>query len=164
VSDRGAALSETEKERVDRELIELLNELRVVLPGIQVLFGFLLLLPFQQTFAQLGDLERSVYYLAFLASAVASVLLIAPSTYHRVRFRDADKEGLLRAANWFLLGGTLALGIALAATAFLITDLLFGQGAGAIAAIAALVVVATFWYLVPLSRKARNEEAGPPRR
>ncbi len=157
-------MAETHKERVDRELIELLNELRVVLPGIQVLFGFLLLLPFQQTFAQLGDLDRAVYYLAFLASTVASVLLIAPSTYHRIRFRESDKEGLLRAANWFPLGGTLALGVGLAAAAFLITDLLFGPAAGAIAAVVAAGFVVGFWYLLPLSRKARSEDSGPPSR
>ena len=155
-------LAETHKERVDRELIELLNELRVVLPGVQVLFGFLLLLPFQQTFDELGDLERTVYFLAFVASAVASVLLIAPSTYHRVRFRDPDKERLLRLGNRFLLGGTLALGVALSATAFLITDVLFGVGPGVVAAASAAGLVVGSWYLLPLRRKAQQEESGPP--
>jgi Family of unknown function (DUF6328) len=167
-SDRSPArnevvfLAETHKERVDRELIELLNELRVVLPGVQVLFGFLLLLPFQQTFGQLGELERSVYFIAFLASAAASVLLIAPSTYHRVRFRDPDKERLVRHGNRFLLAGTIGLGVALAATAFLITDVMFGFIPGLVVAIGAVVLVAAAWYVLPLRRKAGSEDSGPP--
>ena len=155
-------MAETHKERVDRELIELLNELRVVLPGVQVLFGFLLLLPFQQTFGQIGDLERAVYFVAFLSSTAASVLLIAPSTYHRIRFREPDKERLLRHGNRFLLAGTLALGIALAATAFLITDVLFGRGPGVAVAIAAIALVASAWYVLPLRDKSDDENAGPP--
>ena len=155
-------MAETHKERVDRELIELLNELRVVLPGVQVLSGFLLLLPFQQSFSQLGGLERGVYYVAFVAAAIASVLLIAPSTYHRLRFREPEKERLLRVANRLLLGGTLALGIALSASAFLITDLLLGVGAGVAAAIVAAAFVAAFWYLLPLRHKASEDAAGPP--
>ena len=154
-------MAETHKERVDRELIELLNELRVVLPGVQVLFGFLLLLPFQQTFGQIGDLERAVYFVAFLSSTAASVLLIAPSTYHRIRFREPDKERLLRHGNRFLLAGTLALGVALAATAFLITDVLFGLGPGVAVALAAIALVASAWYILPLRDKSDDENVGP---
>jgi hypothetical protein len=155
-------LAETHKERVDRELIELLNELRVVLPGVQVLFGFLLLLPFQQTFGQLAGFERAVYYVAFVASAVASVLLIAPSAYHRVRFRDPDKERLLHLGSRFLLGGTVGLGVALSAAGFLITDVLFGFWPGVIVAVAAAALVTGAWYVLPLRQKAENEDSGPP--
>lgn len=153
-------LGETEKERVDRELIELLNELRVVLPGVQVLFAFLLLLPFQQTFAQVSVLERDIYFVAFAATAAASIMLIAPSTYHRIRFRDGDKERMLRTSNRMLLAGTALLGCAIATVAFLVADVLFGELVGAMAAGVTGVVVAWVWYGLPLSRKARDDALG----
>lgn len=153
-------MAETEKERVDRELIELLNELRVVLPGVQVLFAFLLLLPFQQAFAQVTPLERSLYFAAFAATFAASILLIAPSTYHRIRFRDGDKERMLRTSNRLLLGGTGLLGLAIATVAFLVSDVLFGETVGTISAGVSGLVVAWFWFGLPLSRKARDETAG----
>lgn len=158
----GDHLAETEKERVDRELIELLNELRVVLPGVQVLFAFLLLLPFQQSFAQVTPLERGLYYAAFVATAVASVLLIAPSTYHRIRFRDGDKERMLRTSNVLLLAGTGMLGLAISTVTFLITDVLFGDVVGAAAAAAAAAVVAWFWFGLPLSRKVQDDVSPDP--
>lgn len=162
----GDHLAETEKERVDRELIDLLNELRVVLPGVQVLFAFLLLLPFQQAFAAVTSLERGLYFVAFVATAAASVLLIAPSTYHRIRFRDGDKERMLRTSNVLLLAGTALLGLAIATVTFLITDVLFGDAVGAIAAAVAAAVVVWFWFGLPLSRKAQDavstDRVSPP--
>lgn len=151
-------MTETEKERVDRELIEMLNELRVALPGVQVLFAFLLLLPFQQGFAQVTALDRGLYFVAFAATATASVLLIAPSTYHRIRFRDGDKEQMLRTSNVLFLAGTALLGLAITTVIFLITDVLFGEIVGAVAAAVAAGVVAWFWFGLPLSRKV--EDAG----
>jgi Family of unknown function (DUF6328) len=147
-------VAETEKERIDRELIELLNELRVVLPGVQVLFGFLLVVPFQQTFRGISDLEIGIYYVAFMTAALANVLLIAPSTYHRLRFREGDKENLIRLSGRLLIAGTACLAISLSATVYLITDILFGGGAGIGAAIGAGLVVAAFWFGIPLLRKA----------
>lgn len=155
-------MAETEKERVDRELIELLNELRVALPGIQVLFAFLLLLPFQQAFAQVTPLERALYYVAFAATAAASIFLIAPSTYHRIRFRDGDKERMLRTSNVLLLAGTALLGLAIATVSFLITDVLFGEAAGAVAAVIAAGIVAWFWFGLPLNRKVQDAESADP--
>ena len=152
----GDRLPETEKERVDRELIELLNELRVVLPGVQVLFAFLLLLPFQQAFAQVTPLERGLFFVAFAATAAASVLLIAPTTYHRIRFRDGDKERMLRTSNVLLLAGTGLLGLAIATVTYLVTDVVFGDVIGAVAAVIAAALVVSFWYGLPLSRKAED--------
>ena len=149
-------MRESDEERLDRELLELLNELRVALPGVQVLFAFLLLLPFQQAFAQISPLERSLYYVAFAATTAASVLLIAPSTYHRIRFRDRDKERMLRTANVELLAGTALLGLAIATVTFLITDILFGEAAGTGAFAAAAAVVSWFWFGLPISRKIRD--------
>lgn len=162
----GEHLAETEKERVDRELIELLNELRVVLPGVQVLFAFLLVLPFQQGFTGLTPLERGLYFFAFIVTAFASILLIAPSTYHRIRFREGDKERMLRTSNVLLLAGTALLGLAISAVIFLITELLFGDAVGAIAAAVAAAVVVWFWFGLPLSRKAQDavtaDRVSPP--
>jgi hypothetical protein len=149
-------VAESEKERIDRELIELLNELRVVLPGVQVLFAFLLILPFQQGFPTLDDLERSLYFLAFLATTAASGLLIAPSTYHRIRFREGDKAAMLATSNRLLIGGTVFIAIAIATVAFLVTEIMFGDLVGA--AVAAFVAgwLGWFWYGLPLSRRAAD--------
>lgn len=156
---------ETGKERVDREVIELLNELRVALPGVQVLFAFLLLLPFQQAFVQLTALDRTLYFIALVATATAGVLLIAPSTYHRIRFRDGDKEQLLRTSNVLVLLGTALLGLAIATVLFLIADILYGEVVGGVVGGVAAVVVAGMWYGLPLSRKVRDgktQEEPPP--
>ncbi|HET6771316.1 MAG TPA: DUF6328 family protein [Actinomycetota bacterium] len=98
---------EDRKQRVDRELIELLNELRVALPGVQVLFAFLLTVPFAQRFSQVSGLQRAVYFVALLATAVASVLFITPTAYHRLRWREPDKEQMLFTANRLTIAGTV---------------------------------------------------------
>src|ERR671918_1181467 len=91
--------------RLDRELMELLNELRVALPGIQVLFAFLFTVPFTTRFGDLTDFQRTVFFVAFLAAAAATVLLIAPTANHRLRWRERDKEALLRRANIMMIAG-----------------------------------------------------------
>lgn len=151
---------ETGKERMNREVIELLNEIRIVLPGVQVLFGFLLLLPFQQSFGEMSELDRSLYFVALVASAIGGVLLIAPSTYHRIQFRNRDKERLLRTSNVLILVGTAALGLAIATTMFLIADMIYGELVGVVVGAIAAVVVAGMWYGLPLSRKVQDDDAG----
>src|SRR3954471_7210178 len=95
-SESAGDRDETRKERIDRELIELLNELRVALPGVQFLFAFLLIVPFQQTINKVTDFQRGIYFVALAAAAVATTLLIAPAAQHRVLFRQYDKENLLK--------------------------------------------------------------------
>jgi hypothetical protein len=141
-------------EDLDRELIELLNELRVALPGVQVLFAFLLVLPFQRRFETLGDGDRAVYFGAFLLTALASALLIAPSAYHRLRWRAGDKEHMLRTSNRLAIAGSVFLAGAIACTVYLITDVLYGTTAAVGAAIVAGAVYAWFWYGLPLARRA----------
>src|SRR6185436_4876591 len=102
---------ETHEERVNRELIELLNELRVALPGVQVLFAFLLAVTFSQRFEQTTDLQRDTFMVALLSTLAGSVFLIAPSAYHRIRFRDGDKEALLRISNVFAIVGMFFLAV-----------------------------------------------------
>src|SRR5437762_4910954 len=103
--DRGAQRDETPKERHDRELIELLNELRVALPGVQVLFAFLLAVPFANSFPKLSAVDRDVFFAAFVAAALSTVLLIAPSSYHRLRWRQHDKERMLVISNALTISG-----------------------------------------------------------
>ena len=99
-------MSQRNAEDLDRELIELLNELRVVLPGVQVLFAFLLAVPFSSGWTRVTDLQRDVFFLAFICTAAASILLIAPSAYHRLRWREGDKEQMLRTSNRLAIAGT----------------------------------------------------------
>jgi hypothetical protein len=144
---------ETKDEKLDRELIELLNELRVALPGVQVLFAFLLILPFQQRFEQLGELDRDVYFGAFLATTLATALLIAPSVFHRIRFRDTDKEWLIQMSNRLALAGTFFIAVAIVCTTFVITDVLFGGLAAVLVTAGAAVVFGVLWYGIALYRE-----------
>ena len=153
---------ETEKQRVDRELIEQLNEFRVALPGVQVLFAFLLVLPFQTAFADATQLQRGLYYLAFIATATASVLLIAPTTYHQIRFRERDKARMLQTSNQLFLVGMGLLGLATVAVTYLVTSVVLGDPMGALAAAVAAVLVAYLWFGLPLYRKARDARRGIP--
>ena len=140
----------------DRELIELLNELRVVLPGVQVLFAFLLIVPFSNGWDKVTEVQRYVYFVAFLCAAVSSAFLIAPSTYHRLRWREGDKEHMLVTANRLAIGGSIFLAAGMTATVFLITDVLFSNEW---AAIVAALIGGTFvwlWFGLALLREARD--------
>src|SRR6266508_4625216 len=114
-----------DKADLDRELIELLNELRVALPGVQVLFAFLLIVPFSNGWNNVTEVQRYVYFVAFLCAAAASAFLIAPSVIHRLRWREGDKEHLLVTANRLAITGAVFLAAGMTATVFLITDVLF---------------------------------------
>ena len=147
---------ESEKERLDRELIELLNELRVVLPGVQVLFAFLLTVPFSQGFQTMTSLQRNVYFVAFLAATAATILLISPTSYHRIMFRKGDKERMIRTSNGLALAGTGFIALAMSSAVFVITDRLFAPTAGAVTAAVAALVFVLLWYGLPLYRLARR--------
>ncbi len=147
------------KDRVDRELIELLNELRVALPGVQVLFAFLLVLPFQQRFAEITDIARSVYFAGLVASAIATAFLIAPSTYHRLNFRRGvrEKERMLFTSSRFVLIGTAFVAIGIACSLFVIADVLFGELAAFVVAAVAAATFAGLWFVFPLLRRANSD-------
>ena len=142
--------------RLDRELIELLNELRVALPGVQVLFAFLLAVPFTQRFERLTSVQEDVFFAVFLSTAIATALLIAPSAYHRLRWRERDKEQMLRTSNRLAIAGTAFLAAAIVGVVYLVTDLLFGLTASLLATLAAGVMFAWFWYGLPLVRRLRD--------
>jgi O-antigen/teichoic acid export membrane protein len=162
-TDSGSESSEeSRKERVDRELIELLNELRVALPGVQFLFAFLLIVPFQQTRDQLTDFQKDLYLVALMAAAVATVLLIAPAAQHRVLFRQKDKEQLLRRSNVYAFAGLVVLGIAICTAILLVVDVLFSLALAWIAAGIVAAMLAIAWIAVPVWRKARTDRDDPP--
>jgi amino acid transporter len=149
---------EDEKERRDRELIELLNELRLAMPGVQMLFAFLLIVPFSNGFPKMTGLQRNVYFTAFLCAAAAMMLLIAPSIHHRLRFRAKDKERLLLRANRFAIVGLGFLAVAVSSVVFVITDALFS--APWPAAVAGVVAggFVWLWFAVPLLWRESDEE------
>jgi hypothetical protein len=150
---------ETKADRLDRELIELLNGLRVVLPGIQVLFAFLLTVPFTQAFSRVTEAQRDVFFAAFVCAAVSTAFLIAPSAYHRVRWRQRDKERLLRFGNTFAIVGILFLGLAVTATVYLVSDVLFGALATSLAAAAVGALVFGLWFGLPLAKRVEDESS-----
>lgn len=147
---------EDRKKRVDRELIELLNELRVALPGVQVLFAFLLTVPFTQYFPKITDTQKYVYFAAFLTASVATALLIAPTAYHRIRFREGDKEQMLKTSNRLALLGTVFLASSVSCVVYVITDILFGGTAALITTALNVGLFAWLWYALPYSRHLRD--------
>jgi len=148
---------ENADERHNRELIELLNELRVALPGVQVLFAFLLAVPFANGFPKLGRLDRDIFFVAFIATALSTVLLIAPSSFHRLRWRQHDKERLLRVSNSLTIAGLACLAVAVTCTVFVITDFLFDRmWAATFTAIVAFAFL-VLWYGLPLVSAIRDQ-------
>ena len=150
-------VEEDRKERVDRELIELLNELRVALPGVQVLFAFLLILPFQEAFADSSAEDQAVYTFALLFTALAAALLIAPSMYHRLNFRRGQKERMLFDSNKLMVAGVIATAAAIACSVFLVVDVIHGGTAAAMATVATLIVYAGLWLALPVARRGEPE-------
>jgi hypothetical protein len=152
------AEGESDKERIDRELIELLNELRVALPGVQVLFAFLLILPFQQRFDSINDLERVLYFAALLSSAAAAAMLIAPSIYHRLNFRRKNKERMLQDSNVLLLAGSALTAVGIACSIFLVADVVFGRTIAVGATIGIVVIYVALWAVLPLARRREPDD------
>jgi predicted membrane channel-forming protein YqfA (hemolysin III family) len=147
---------ESREERLDRELIELLNELRVVLPGVQVLFAFLLTVPFTNTFSRVTNMQRQVFFAVFLFTAASTALLIAPSAYHRLRWRQHDKAQMLATANRLSIGGMVFLTLALVGASFLVADLLYHTTAAALLTAAVAGFFAWFWWGLPLWRRLQD--------
>jgi hypothetical protein len=147
---------ETPKERADRELIELLNELRVVLPGVTVLFAFLLAVPFAKGWAKVTDFQRDVFVVAFLATGVSVACLTAPSSYHRLRFRTGNKEHLVHAGSRLAIAGIAAFALALEAAVLLVIDYVVSSTAAIAATAGFTFVVLGLWYGLPLSGRLRG--------
>ena len=150
-------MAEDDKERLDRELIELLNELRVTLPGVQVLFAFLLTVPFTQRFVQVTSTQKNIYFACVLCTAAATAFLIAPSAYHRIQFRARDKEQMVQTSNRLAIVGTAFLALAMVLVVLLITDVIFGGSSTWIFTAAVALVFAWLWFGLPLTRHARGD-------
>jgi O-antigen/teichoic acid export membrane protein len=147
--------SETELERCDRNLVELLQEVRVVQTGVQVLFAFLLTAPLAARFPTLTSFQRDVYFATLLCTGGAAVLLIAPTAYHRILFRLGDKEHLVMVANRFTLAGLTGVALSMVGAVLLVTDLMFdGVFVAAVTGLAALACIG-LWCLAPLRRRRR---------
>ncbi len=149
----GGGRDETPEERADRNLNELLQELRVALPGVQVLFAFLLTVPFSQGFERLTDFQRELYFSVLLATALTTALLIAPTANHRMLFRQRDKEHLVRISNRLTLAGLAVLALSLTGAVLLISDVLFKGTMTIVSTAATGIVLATLWGLLPLYRR-----------
>jgi hypothetical protein len=141
---------ESAQQRQNRELIELLNELRVALPGVQVLFAFLLAVPFANGFPKLNGTQRDVFFAAFIATALSTVLLIAPSSYHRLRWRQHDKERMLVFSNALTIAGLFLLAVAITCVVFVITDLLFHRTWASLFTALVGAAFLLLWYGLPL--------------
>jgi len=152
----GTGRDESEEERLDRNLSELLQELRVALPGVQVLFAFLLTVPFQQGFTKITPFQERVYFATLLCTAVSAAMLITPTAYHRMTFRLQQKRHLVLVANRVAIIGISFLALAMTGAIMLITDFIFGGAATAITATLAFSMFLTLWYLLPLRRRLRS--------
>ena len=151
-------VAEKEQEDLDRELIELLNELRVALPGVQVLFAFLLAVPFSQRFTRVTDFQKDAYFATLLMTTAATILLIAPSAHHRLRWRQRDKERLLRQANVLAIAGTVFLAGAMTGAVLLVTDVLFHRTWAVFTAGLTAFGFVVFWYVPPLLGALRHRD------
>lgn len=147
---------EDRRERTARELIELLQELRIVLPGVQVLFAFLLTVPFSARFAETTQLQQGIFFGTLVCTAAATVLLIAPSAHHRMLWRMNLREERLRTANGLTIAGLAFLVPAMAGAIFLVSDLTFGSTAAGAAAVVATLLTVYLWFVHPLVGFARE--------
>ena len=143
--DRG----ETESQRLDRNLLELLNELRVALPGVQVLFAFLLAVPFQRGWEQVTAFQRDVYFATLCCALIAIALMIAPTAYHRLNFRARRKRELVMISNRLAIAGIVFLAVALVGTMVLIADVLFGAVATAVFGTVSALLFLLLWFALP---------------
>jgi len=144
------------KERLEREHGELIQELRALIPGAEVLFGFLLAIRFTERFEELDNSQRYVYYVTLLSTSAALVLFLATSAHHRLRFRAGDKEFALQKGNRDTIAGTVAAAIAFTGVIYLVTDLVFGTPQAIVAAIALFAFIVWRWWAVALYRTYRD--------
>jgi uncharacterized protein involved in cysteine biosynthesis len=155
--DQDSGRDETERERLDRNLEQLLGELRVALPGVQVLFAFLLVVPFNQRFADITSFQRTVYFVTLLFATAACACLIAPTAHHRLEFREQDKERIVFGGNRLTIVGLALLATAMTGAITLVTDLLYGATTVAIAAGAVALLFLVLWYAIPIRRRVQGD-------
>jgi amino acid transporter len=150
-----------EQAKRDRQMIELLNELRVALPGVQIFFAFLLTVPFSQRFTKLTSFQIDVYYVTLILTALCAACLIGPSASHRLRFHQKDRAWIIESANSLLIAGLVLLAAAIGCAVLLITDILFNGPRVWIYTAFVVVVVVWLWFVRPLARAVRDRSSGP---
>jgi hypothetical protein len=154
-SDADDGRKETSKERLDRNFEELTGELRVVITGVQVLFAFLLVVPFNTGFAHVGGYERAVYFVTLLLASLSALCMIAPSAQHRFLFRHDDKRHIVFTSNRIVIAGLAFLALAMCGCLLLVATKLFGEIAGLLTLFLAAIPFAVLWFVAPLSRRHR---------
>jgi membrane-bound acyltransferase YfiQ involved in biofilm formation len=154
--ERREERSEDDQERLNRQMMELLNELRVAMPGVQILFGFLLTVPFQQRFQRVTEFQETVYFVTLVSAAVAAAFLIAPSAYHRMMFQQHDKPNIITIGTGQMLVGLAALALAMNGAVLLVTDVLFEAGTVTITATLLATLYLTLWFGFGLVRRVQK--------
>jgi heme/copper-type cytochrome/quinol oxidase subunit 2 len=149
---------ETPEERDDRNLLELLNELRVMLPGVQVLFAFLLAVPFQQRWDDVTTFQRDVFFVTLCLVLISTVLLIAPTAYHRLNFRARRKREIVEASSKLAIAGLAVLALALVGVMVLISDVLFGPPTTVVAGVLSALLFVLLWALLPLRHALTGDD------
>ena len=152
-----AESSPPSRERLDEEWLELLNEIRILLPGVQVLFAFLLAVPFASGFEDVTELQRDLYALSLLGAVASIVCLVAPTTHHRIRWRKRDKEFMLHVANRSVIAGSAFLALSMSAAIYLVGDYLFSSWVAIVATVVAGIAFTLVWFGVPLGRRLTED-------
>ena len=147
---------ESESERIDRNLQEMLGELRVALPGVQVLFAFLLVVPFNQRFGEVTDFQKTLYLGTMLTTTASTICLIAPTAHHRIEFRQQDKEQIVTTGNRIVIIGLGLLAVAMTCAVLFVTDFLYGTATTTIAAGCVAFAFAVLWFAIPIGRLQAN--------
>jgi hypothetical protein len=160
--DRPSGRDESESDRLDRNLGELLQELRVALPGVQVLFAFLLTVPFQQGFQRITQFQEKIYFACLLLTAISACLLISPTAYHRMTFRKQQKKHLIFLANRLAIAGLACLALAMTGVVVLVTDVLFGAAATAVVGTISFLMFTLLWFALPIHRRLILEDQEAP--
>jgi hypothetical protein len=148
---------ESRRERVNRELIELLNELRVALPGVQVLFAFLLAVPFSAGWDKVTSFQKDVFFATLIATAISTACFIVPTAYHRINFRKREKENILLISNKFAIAGIMFLALSMIGVIVLITDVIYSDDAAVVTGILAFLVFGGLWLALPLIRRSTDD-------
>ncbi len=148
---------ETEEERLDRNLQEMLGELRVALPGVQVLFAFLLVVPFNQRFTEVTQFQKTVFFATLLCTAASTICLLAPTAHHRLEFRQQDKQRIVGTGNRIVVWGLLLLAVAMTGAVVFVTDFLYASTTTTVVAAAMGGAFLLLWYAIPLRRLAQSD-------
>ena len=147
---------------LDQEWEETLDEIRVILPGTEVLFAFLLTIPFSSRFSEISGTDKTIYFIAFICAAVATIFFIAPGVYHRLEWRQRDKDHMLQLTTRLIIVGTVVLAVAVTAVVFFVSNFLYGSAIGAAVAAVIVGIIFWLWYGLALARRLRRKGGAQP--